>query len=74
MACLRPTLPTDFFVDHFLIDARGRTTTTKQKVDIAKKYVKLFDSFDACSSSLDLERNVAKLFTTIQTWNHQSGE
>jgi len=67
-------LPAVFFADHFSVDSRGRTTTTKQKVDIAKKYIKLFDSFDTCTSSMDLERNIAQLFSTIRIWNHQPGE
>lgn len=67
-------LPAHFFAEHFSVDGEGRTSTTRQKVNIAKKHVKQFESFDTCTSSAHLERHMAELFAAIRIWNHQPGE
>lgn len=64
-------LPEAFFKDNFSIDDRGITSTTKQKVAIARKYIRQFNNFENCTSSRKLEQRLDQLVRAIRTWNHE---
>jgi hypothetical protein len=66
-------LPDTFFKENFSIDARGIPSTTKQKVGIARRYIRKFNKFETCTSSLQLERRLEQLFKAIRAWNHELG-
>ena len=62
-------LPREFFKEHFSTENNGIVTTKRGKVEVARKYVKKFDSFSDCSGIPRLEYWIETLTKRALSWN-----